>query len=222
MPDYSLCKVYKLISNQTDKVYIGSTCQILSRRMASHRQSYKKYLNGKKLNYASFEIVKYPDCKIILVQAYPQCQSNIEQRMFEQDWIDCYDCVNKTRAYISPELAKEQEKEYYQNNKEQFSDYHKKHYQYNREYCLERQKEYYNKNKEQRQKYNREWHEKNKEQRKERDKIYYENNKEQISKKNKEIGKKKVLCECGREVSLWGLSNHKTTQIHKQLLNNLS
>lgn len=38
MPDYSKGKIYKLCSNQTDNVYIGSTTQELSFRLSDHKK----------------------------------------------------------------------------------------------------------------------------------------------------------------------------------------
>ena len=46
--DYSLGKIYKLVSNQTDDIYIGSTCQkLLSTRLCGHIQDYKRWVEGK-------------------------------------------------------------------------------------------------------------------------------------------------------------------------------
>ena len=125
--DYSLCRVYKIVSPQTDKVYIGSTCsKYLSSRLSQHKYNYKKYLNGNYHYVSSFEIIKYDDCKIILIQSYPDCQSKMEQRMYEQDWIDIFDCVNKHRAYTSLEQRKERDcknkKEWRENNKEKIKE----------------------------------------------------------------------------------------------------
>ena len=40
MPNYNLGKIYKLISNQTDKIYVGSTAQTLSKRFMNHKKSF--------------------------------------------------------------------------------------------------------------------------------------------------------------------------------------
>ena len=46
--DYSLGEIYKLVSDQTDDIYIGSTCQnLLSRRFQGHMTGYKLWLKGK-------------------------------------------------------------------------------------------------------------------------------------------------------------------------------
>jgi hypothetical protein len=113
VPEYSLCKVYKLVSPQTDKVYIGSTCsKYLSSRLSQHKIDYKRYVAGKYHYVSSFEIVKYDDCNIVLIQSYSDCKNNMEQMSHEQDWIDIYDCVNKFRSYRTLEQKKLYEKEY--------------------------------------------------------------------------------------------------------------
>lgn len=69
MPKYSNGKIYKLKSSHTDKVYIGSTTLDLDIRKQKHKEAYKLYKDGKKQRYcSSFEIVKYPDFTIELVE----------------------------------------------------------------------------------------------------------------------------------------------------------
>ena len=64
--DYSNGKIYKITSFQTDDIYIGSTCNpYLSTRFSKHKNNYKSYLNGDFNYISSFEIMKYPDAKII-------------------------------------------------------------------------------------------------------------------------------------------------------------
>ena len=38
--DYKNAKIYKVLNDVTDDVYVGSTCQTLSKRMAEHRKAY--------------------------------------------------------------------------------------------------------------------------------------------------------------------------------------
>jgi len=76
--DYSQGKIYKLVSNQTDKIYIGSTCQrLLSKRLGSHRSHYKMWLAGNYCNTRSFEILKFNDSQIVLIENFP-CQDKYE------------------------------------------------------------------------------------------------------------------------------------------------
>mgnify|MGYP000193754898 CR=1 FL=1 len=49
MPDYSTGKIYKILNNIDDNVYVGSTIKALGQRMAHHR-----YCITKKPNYALY------------------------------------------------------------------------------------------------------------------------------------------------------------------------
>ena len=49
---YQLGKIYKIVSSQTDKIYIGSTCQkYLCNRMNNHKQNLRSYLMDKSGKY---------------------------------------------------------------------------------------------------------------------------------------------------------------------------
>lgn len=118
MVNYSNAKIYKITSPQSDKVYIGSTTkQYLSQRMNSHRDAMKTYQKGTGRYTMSFEILKYEDAQIVLLEALPKCVSKDELRAREQDWIDANReiCNNKYRAHDSdlPNIKKT----YYVKNK---------------------------------------------------------------------------------------------------------
>jgi hypothetical protein len=107
MSDYEQGKIYKLVSKKTDKIYIGSTkLKYLYERMGTHRFHYK---HKNTIGYlSSFKILKYTDCRIVLIENYP-CRSKKELRKREQDWIDCYKniCINEKKAYQSKNDRKE-------------------------------------------------------------------------------------------------------------------
>jgi hypothetical protein len=94
--DYSKGKIYALRSYQTDDIYIGSTCQPLSKRMGDHRGAYKAWFIGKG-KYTSFEILKYGDAYIELIQEIP-CTSRMELAKYEGQYIRTMKCVNKCIA----------------------------------------------------------------------------------------------------------------------------
>jgi hypothetical protein len=101
MVNYSNSKVYKIISAQTDKIYIGSTTKkYLSQRIDKHRYQMKFYESGKGKKYTSFDILSYGDAQIILLEAFPNCTSVDELRSKEQMYIDRFRdvCVNKCNA----------------------------------------------------------------------------------------------------------------------------
>jgi hypothetical protein len=97
---YQQGKIYKITSNETDKCYIGSTCEkYLCNRMANHRSHLKKYNAGKALYITANEIVKYHDSKIILLEAY-ECKSKDELLAREQHYIDTVpNNINKRRSH---------------------------------------------------------------------------------------------------------------------------
>jgi uncharacterized protein YaiL (DUF2058 family) len=110
---YNNGKIYKLVSNHTDKIYIGSTIQNLSSRMTGHRSKYKRYLNGKGYNFTANELVCFPDCKIYLLENV-NCNSKHELEMRERFHIESCDCVNKN----IPCRTEDEKKEYIDKIKE--------------------------------------------------------------------------------------------------------
>ena len=126
MPDYSQGKIYKIISKNTDKIYIGGTTNKLSKRLSNHKNRYNNYVlfNGKKY-ISSFEIIKHGDSQIVLLCDFP-CSTKTELTTKEGEYIRELDCVNiryEGRTH----------KEYYQDNKQKIIDKVKKHYRQNKE-----------------------------------------------------------------------------------------
>lgn len=127
--DFSKAKIYKIVSSQTDKCYIGSTIkEYLSQRLACHKYDYKKWKESK-INYiTSYDILQYDDAEIILIENYP-CKDINELRARERFWIESTKCVNKLKPGIS---NKEEihnmcdwQKQYYQDHKEEINQEYK-------------------------------------------------------------------------------------------------
>ena len=115
MPDYSTSKIYKIYSYENDDVYYGSTCDTLCRRMTGHRNSYKRYKEGKtNYLYTSFNILELTSSKIELVENFP-CNSKEELLQREGYYIRNNKCVNK----IIPNRGKKEcDTAYYQANRD--------------------------------------------------------------------------------------------------------
>ena len=95
MPKYQQSKIYTIRSYSTDKIYIGSTTQRLSKRMAEHRGRYKAWKADNSKKYcSSYEIVKYDDNYIELLENY-ECLTREGLLMREGQCIRDNDCVNK-------------------------------------------------------------------------------------------------------------------------------
>jgi len=102
--------IYKISSNQTDNIYIGSTIVKLSIRMSKHKSDFKC-----KRNYCTcFEIVKYPDAKIELLETI-DFEEPYELKAMEGQYQRRLPCVNRQIAFRSDEEKKIYKKNYYKN-----------------------------------------------------------------------------------------------------------
>ena len=169
---YENGKIYSIKSKKTEDIYIGSTILTLKERFNHHKYSYKYYQNGKGCYKSSYEIVKYDDAYIELLEDYP-CESKKELCKKEGEYIRNNKCINRN---IAGRTQKELDKEYYEKHKERIK---------------KRKKEYYEKHKEKRNEYDKEYRTKNKEKIKKQKKEWYEKNKERINKKRREKIKQK-------------------------------
>ena len=177
--------IYSIRSHQTDNYYIGSTFGPLRQRLFIHKSHLKKY-NESNGNYiTSFEILKYSDAYIELVETYENI-NKMELQKNEGEYI------RKNTKCINKNIAGRTKIEYNKDNKEYYKEYYKEYRNDNKE----RIKEYYEDNKE-------------------RKKEYYEDNKEQIKEYNKEYKDKtkerrqvKYLCKCGKTLTTGCKARH--------------
>ena len=123
-------KIYKLTSEQTPKVYIGSTKLNLNTRFILHKTKFKnrvKYITAN-------EILQYPDCKIELVE---DCNCDlIDLKKKEGDYIKLLDTCNKN-------IAGRDLKQYYKDHVEKYRETNKKFREQNKDYY----NDYYHSNK---------------------------------------------------------------------------
>jgi hypothetical protein len=230
--DYNKGKIYKLVNNTSDDIYIGSTCQSLAKRLGGHKLVHKRYLQGKSKNIlTSFKLFDY-DSKvtIVLIQEYP-CSNKMELHKKEREYIESMKCLNKiipcrtNKEYY--EDNKDKIREYYENNKDNISVIKKKYREANKDKISEQRKEYREANKDKLSVKNKKYREDNKDKIKEyrednkdkikeyrennRDKIkeYRENNRDDIREKRKQ----KVKCDlCNKEMRRDSIPRHKKTK----------
>lgn len=81
---YNYTKIYKITSPQTNRIYIGSTCKkYLSSRLSDHKFEYKRHIQTNAKNYcSSFEIVKFDDCKIELLEL---CNLETKEERYQKE-----------------------------------------------------------------------------------------------------------------------------------------
>ena len=161
MSKYERGKIYKIVDNTNNNIYIGSTIQTLKERLRCHE---------KDLDSSSKSIIDNGDYDILLIENYP-CESKKELEAREGFYIRNNDCINinvpgrtqKEYYQDNREQKLQYQKEYKKNNPELLKESKKKHYIKNKEKILEQQKTYVSNNKEKVSEYKKEWCKKNRE-----------------------------------------------------------
>ena len=113
--DYNNGKIYTIRSYQTDDIYIGSTTQTLTKRLSKHKGDFKAWKKGKHHYITSYELIKYDDVYIELLELCP-CSNKMELCRREGQLQREMDCVNKG-------IAGRTRKEYRDDNKEKIKEY---------------------------------------------------------------------------------------------------
>lgn len=188
---YSKGKIYKLVNDVDDEIYVGSTCLTLAKRFYEHKHSakYKPLRIHHHLNEIGWDTVK-----IILVEEF-SCENKMQLLQRERYWIDALKpTLNKT-------LPLRTVQEWRDEHKEDKAEYDRHYRTNNKLQVSQRRKARYNESKEKHA---------------EHMKHYYENNKSKLAEQRKE----KVACECGCEIRKLYLPRHKKSKKHQQWLQN--
>lgn len=190
MVNYGLGKIYKIINDITNDIYVGSTCETLSKRMTKHREKIK-YCPERLFYKFVREIGGWEHFKIIMIEDYP-CNRKEELFKREQYHKDLLKpTLNKNNAFTSETEKKEYQKNY--QNTEEYKKGRKIYYEKNKE----TRKEYRLKNREKLKKYFSELN-----QRPER----------------KEYRIQKIQCACGCIISRGCKARHEKTKKHIKLI----
>ena len=137
MPDYQNSKIYKLVSNKTSDIYIGSCLMRLSTRLSNHK-NLSNTCASKKL-FTNDAIIT-----IVLLENYP-CNTKNELKARELHYITTNNCININKPFncdIPYGDGKAWDKKYQQANKEQLSAYRNEYKSINAEHIKENQKKY--------------------------------------------------------------------------------
>jgi hypothetical protein len=144
MPDYSTGKIYIIFSTSKKLLYIGSTIQTLSQRLAKHNNNLKNYKSGKYGWTSSFDVLECEDYKIELLELFPCCnKSQLEKR--EGECIKTYEKDGYT--LVNNNIVGRTKKEYYTDNKQDILKQRVEYYEKNKQDILKQKVEYYEKHK---------------------------------------------------------------------------
>jgi len=142
MNKYHNSKIYTIRSHQTNKFYIGSTCQkYLCYRFNTHKQHYNQFINDSYNYVSSFDILQFDDAYIELLENF-KCESREELTKRESELLKQYkDHIVNINTNTAKD-TKEYIKDYYIENKEDLKSYKKKYYLENINMYRERNKKY--------------------------------------------------------------------------------
>ena len=134
-------KIYKIVDNTNDNIYIGSTCKTLKTRLSEHKSDYKRFLKGVYGYTKSFDIIKNNDYNIELLE---DCNIKTKKELFERErfFIENNECLNKNIPVLTDketqQYQKDYQKEYYNDNKDKLDIIHKAYNETNKEKLREK------------------------------------------------------------------------------------
>ena len=191
--NYQNGKFYCIRNWVDDDIYVDSTCQALSKRMAWHRQSIR---SEKKKHYKIYHKINelgIDNFYIELYENYP-CGSKEELVRKEGEIIRTLNPLLNKRVegrtrneYYddNKDKIKENCKQYRENNKDKVSEYQTQYREDNKDYLKEYDKQRNKNRKEYKQEYNKQYYNDNKYTLKENYKLYYESNKDKVKEKDR-------------------------------------
>jgi hypothetical protein len=138
MPDYQNGKIYSIRSHQTDKFYIGSTCSPLYKRLYQHRN----YYNKKKIIVSSYEIIKFDDHYIELIEDY-KCERR-DQLIKREGELIRENINNVVNIKIMGRTKKESDKIYKDVHRDEIKKKRKEYYIKNKDVIIEKVKQWRN------------------------------------------------------------------------------
>ena len=190
--NYANGKVYVVRNEDNDKVYVGSTTQTLSKRMAEHRRGMNKADRQHFKIYVAMKDISVDKFYIELIENFP-CDTKEQLTQREGHWIRQHDSFKNgyngrvegrnIQEWIeeNKEELKDKKKAYREENKEHIQEKKTEWKENNKEKVAEYFKEYNANRKEQQAEYNKQYREANKEQLKQKAQAYYQNKKLSVS-----------------------------------------
>jgi hypothetical protein len=146
-------RVYVIKSKQTTDIYFGSTIQSEYERMREHNKDYKKYVVTQKKYISSFEIIKFGDAYMEMLEEHEEDTKEeliATLKAREGNYIQTVTCVNryvparthKQWAEDNKESQSVIRKKYREDHKAEIKVKNDQHYKDHREARLEAQKKY--------------------------------------------------------------------------------
>lgn len=196
MSRYATGKVYRIESQQTEQVYVGSTVLTIAQRLAVHRSMHRAHSAGKAPYYSAFELLKYDDACVVLIEDCA-CETKQELHACERKWIETTpNCVNR-------QIPGRTDKEYRAANRATAAAYARQYQAANKDKLAEQHHQYYLANKDTHAAKGKQWR---------------ETNRNAIKAQATQI----IICECGAETTYGHASRHRQTKKHMRIIGELA
>ena len=219
--DYQNGKIYCIRNNVDDDIYVGSTCQPLSKRMAKHRESMTNREKKDRLLYTKMTDMGVDKFYIELIEEYP-CDNLEQLRKREGHYI-------REMGTLNSLIAGRTKRDWTLENLEHVKALRKERYENNKEKALEANRAWREAHPEKMKEYKDKWYEANKEEQSLRSKERYQQNKDYISKRGKAYREShteqiktafdkwnvKVDCPCGGVYHKCKRNEHEKTRLHQ-------
>ena len=195
--NYQNGKIYCIRNWVDDDIYIGSSCQPLSKRMAWHRQSTRKEAKKHFKLYTKMNELGIDNFYIELYEKYP-CDS--KEELFRKEG----ETIRQLQPTLNNKIQGRTLQEWLKDTEDYRKEDRKQRYEKNRDVILEKKKIYYEERRD-------EIYEKNKERFEQNKQKYYEN----VKKKRQDNKDNKFHCDCGSVVCQMDRNNHFKTKKHQ-------
>jgi len=200
---YANGKVYKLVNDIDNEIYVGSTCLPLHKRLFYHKNKSKSQPTIKV--YCHLNTIGFENIHIILIENFA-CDSKEELLARERHWIDTL------KPSLNKQLPLRTQHEWFKDNKEHVATKRREYYETNKEAISETNRQYRDVNREAINQQKREHRLANLDKIKEDKKQYRLKNIEKISEKDKKYYE--ANCEAIKEKSrLYREANRETIRI---------
>ncbi len=173
---YKNGKIYKLVNDVDDAIYVGSTCLTLPKRMYNHKQAANRPATKRRV-YMRLNAVGWEHVHIILIETY-QCETKQALLSRERHWIDeLHPTLNMVLPITTEEETKQRKHRWEEKHREERNEYKKQWEEKHKQERNEYKKQWEEKHKEERNEYKKQWAEKHREERQQYMKAYSERRK---------------------------------------------
>ena len=104
--DYSKGKIYKITNDYNNDIYVGSTCDLLTKRFSYHKNDYRKERCQNMPIYKLMNEIGFERFRIELIEDYP-CQDAYQLRQREGHFMHVSSSSYDAASYTNSDKGKD-------------------------------------------------------------------------------------------------------------------